>query len=248
MPACAGCPVTDCRHDICTTPSSSASRVRCPHEGRCAAFQAVRCPGQLASRGSDVDSTSCGRRAPCWPGSRPCFAPVWAYLPEGRPIPGEVWDRRHAVIVKLVWLHAGGLLAASILLGDLHLEGVVGSIVIGVLAAVGRPPVGSAAASGLPGERRAAGVVGGDGPPVGRRHRDALPLLRGAGDHRVLPGLGRLPGRHRVRAAGARRDRGDLPHRRSTTTRPPGTTRGSGPASTRSSWPPPAPRTCWAGA
>ena len=34
-------------------------------------------------------------------------------LPEGRPIPGEVWDRRHAGIVKLVWLHAAGLLAAS---------------------------------------------------------------------------------------------------------------------------------------
>ena len=131
-----------CRHDICTTPSSSASRVRCPHEGRSAAFQAVRCPG-----------ATCVSRLRCqlnfvWP---PCtvlawfqalLRAVWAYLPEGRPIPGEVWDRRHAVIVKLVWIHAGGLLAASILLGDLHLEGVVGSIVIGVLAAVGHRPWG----------------------------------------------------------------------------------------------------------
>lgn len=27
---------------------------------------------------------------------------VAEHLPEGRPIPGEVWDRRHAGIVKLV--------------------------------------------------------------------------------------------------------------------------------------------------
>lgn len=69
--------------------------------------------------------------------------PVAAYLPDGRPIPGEVWDRRHAVIVKLVWLHAAGLLGASILIGELHLEGIVGSVVIALLAAAGHRPWGS---------------------------------------------------------------------------------------------------------
>jgi len=61
-------------------------------------------------------------------------------LPEGRPIPGEIWNRRHAGIVKLVYLHAIGLLGASILIGELHLEGVVGSLIIGLLAAIADRP------------------------------------------------------------------------------------------------------------
>ncbi len=72
-----------------------------------------------------------------------CIRAVREHLPEGRPIPGEVWDRRHAGIVKLVWLHAAGLLGASILLGELHLEGVVGSLVIALLAAAGHRPWGN---------------------------------------------------------------------------------------------------------
>jgi diguanylate cyclase (GGDEF)-like protein len=65
------------------------------------------------------------------------------HLPEGRPIPSEVWDRRHAGIVKLVWLHAAGLLLASILLGELHIEGVVGSIAVGLLAIISDRPWGN---------------------------------------------------------------------------------------------------------
>ena len=67
---------------------------------------------------------------------------VQEHLPEGRPIPGEVWDRRHAGIVKLVWLHAAGLLLASILLGPEHVEGIVGSLIIAMLAAAGDRPWG----------------------------------------------------------------------------------------------------------
>src|SRR5687767_11507242 len=61
---------------------------------------------------------------------------VKSQLPEGRPIPGEVWDRRHAGIVKLVWLHAVGLLLASLLIGELHIESVFGSIAVGLLAMI----------------------------------------------------------------------------------------------------------------
>jgi diguanylate cyclase len=65
------------------------------------------------------------------------------YLPEGRPIPDEVWTRRQSGIVRLVWLHVIGLFAASILLDNINIVGVIGSAGVGVLAAVaGRPWLG----------------------------------------------------------------------------------------------------------
>ena len=64
------------------------------------------------------------------------------HLPEGRPIPVEVWDRRHAGIVKLVWLHALGLLLASLTVTDLHSEGIAGSVLVGLCALLASQPRG----------------------------------------------------------------------------------------------------------
>jgi PAS domain S-box-containing protein len=38
-------------------------------------------------------------------------------LPEGRPLPEEVWRSRHRVILVLLWLHAAGIVAFGVLVG-----------------------------------------------------------------------------------------------------------------------------------
>ena len=63
-----------------------------------------------------------------------------ACLPEGRPIPFDIWSRRHDGIVRLVWLHAVGLTLATLLFDGDHLVGICGSLVIGFLGiAADRP-------------------------------------------------------------------------------------------------------------
>lgn len=68
-----------------------------------------------------------------WPALRRAALFVKDYLPEGRPIPVEVWTRRHSLIVRLVWLHALLLMAVSVFVKHLNLEGMIGSVIIGVL-------------------------------------------------------------------------------------------------------------------
>src|SRR5690348_4038212 len=53
---------------------------------------------------------------------------VRAFLPEGRPIPESVWAQRHRGIVRLVWLHAVGLLIATVLINPGHVEGYIGGL------------------------------------------------------------------------------------------------------------------------
>ena len=52
-------------------------------------------------------------------------------LPEGRPLPNEVWQRRHRVILVLLWLHAVGLVAFSMARGN----GIVHSLAEGAVVA-----------------------------------------------------------------------------------------------------------------
>jgi diguanylate cyclase (GGDEF)-like protein len=61
---------------------------------------------------------------------------VKGQLPEGRPIPMDVWTRRHAGIVRLVWLHAVGLLVATVLVNPGHVEGYIGGLLVGLLGLV----------------------------------------------------------------------------------------------------------------
>src|SRR5688572_23710713 len=54
-------------------------------------------------------------------------------LPEGRPIAASIWAGRHTGIVRLVWLHAIGLLLATLLINPEHVEGYTGGLVVGLL-------------------------------------------------------------------------------------------------------------------
>ncbi len=38
-------------------------------------------------------------------------------LPEGRPLPQDVWQRRHRVILVLLWLHAIGITCYGVIVG-----------------------------------------------------------------------------------------------------------------------------------
>jgi diguanylate cyclase (GGDEF)-like protein len=62
-------------------------------------------------------------------------------LPEGRPIPEQVWARRHDGIVKLVWLHAVGLLIATVLINPDHVEGYAGGLLVGLFGVLADRPL-----------------------------------------------------------------------------------------------------------
>jgi diguanylate cyclase (GGDEF)-like protein len=57
-----------------------------------------------------------------------------ARLPSGRPLPDELWNRRHRVIVVVLWLHAIGLAAFGLLMGQ-ELLHVLAEVALIVLAA-----------------------------------------------------------------------------------------------------------------
>jgi diguanylate cyclase (GGDEF)-like protein len=61
---------------------------------------------------------------------------VGQHLPEGRPIPVDVWNRRHAGVVRLVWVHAFGIVTVSVIFLKADLEGMVGGVVIGLLGVI----------------------------------------------------------------------------------------------------------------
>ena len=62
-------------------------------------------------------------------------------LPEGRPLPDDVWQRRHHVILALLWLHAVGLAGFAVARGNsvIHslAEGGVVAVIAGVASTVG---------------------------------------------------------------------------------------------------------------
>jgi diguanylate cyclase (GGDEF)-like protein len=62
------------------------------------------------------------------------------HLPEGRPIPVDTWNRRHLGVVRLVWLHAFGIVAVSVLFLNSELEGMLGGCAIGVLGVIASRP------------------------------------------------------------------------------------------------------------
>jgi hypothetical protein len=37
------------------------------------------------------------------------FRRTWRSLPEGRSVPPETWNRRHAAITRVLWLHVVGI-------------------------------------------------------------------------------------------------------------------------------------------
>ena len=43
---------------------------------------------------------------------------LWHLVPEGRPLPAAVWQRRHQGILVLLWLHVVGLLSFGLLSGS----------------------------------------------------------------------------------------------------------------------------------
>jgi diguanylate cyclase (GGDEF)-like protein len=62
-------------------------------------------------------------------------------MPEGRPIAADVWGGRHTGIVRIVWLHAIGLLIATVLMDPTHLEGYAGGLVVGLLGVLAHRPL-----------------------------------------------------------------------------------------------------------
>lgn len=65
------------------------------------------------------------------------------FIPEGRPLPPDVWDRRHRAISALVLLHAFGLMVAGLMIVDGHaaLSGIGGGMILAVMAMIGSLPV-----------------------------------------------------------------------------------------------------------
>jgi diguanylate cyclase (GGDEF)-like protein/PAS domain S-box-containing protein len=75
-------------------------------------------------------------------------------LPEGRPLPDNVWQRRHRVILSLLWLHAVGLAAFALVRGNGVVHSLAEGGVVAIIAAVastlgGRRTRSAAAAFGL---------------------------------------------------------------------------------------------------
>jgi diguanylate cyclase (GGDEF)-like protein len=88
-----------------------------------------------------IAETAHGRRL--WFQLLALFHQVKGQLPEGRPIPMDVWTRRHAGIVRLVWLHAIGLLFGAILFDTELKVGVIGALSIGLLGVAADRPLAS---------------------------------------------------------------------------------------------------------
>jgi signal transduction histidine kinase len=61
---------------------------------------------------------------------------LWHDLPQGRSLESEEWARRHFGIVLLLWLHAVGLPAFGFLATHHVVLGVVGGVILGILAVV----------------------------------------------------------------------------------------------------------------
>jgi signal transduction histidine kinase len=61
---------------------------------------------------------------------------LWHDLPQGRSLESEEWARRHFGIVLLLWLHAVGLPAFGFLTTHHVALGVVGGVILGILAVV----------------------------------------------------------------------------------------------------------------
>jgi diguanylate cyclase (GGDEF)-like protein len=83
-------------------------------------------------------------QSPVWPGSKlglRLFSFVKDLLPEGRPIAASVWAGRHTGIVRLVWLHAAGLLLATLLIDPEHIEGYAGGLIVALLGVLAHRPV-----------------------------------------------------------------------------------------------------------
>ena len=135
------------------------------------------------------------------------IAQLGAGLPKGGSLPLHVFRRRHRGVLLLLWAHLPALCAFAVLRGYGLLHGLVE---VGV---VGTPVVLATLAQhqrrGVQHCVRVDGAddgVGGSRPPLRRRNRSALPLLRHGGRRRALSGVDTFPRGHRLRRAASRSD------------------------------------------
>src|SRR5262249_38481874 len=120
----------------------------CPLQPRCIVMLIVRLRGRRAGVARSANlrfgvEMSPTVQRPAWPlsvlGLR-LVSLLKDLLPEGRPIPAPVWAGRHKGIVRPVWLHAVGLLIATVLVDPSHTEGYVGGLLVGLLGVIAHRP------------------------------------------------------------------------------------------------------------
>ena len=170
------------------------------------------------------------------------------WLPKGQMLPEHIWRRRHSTIVALVWLHAAGLFAFGLSQGRPVPHMLVDISPILVAAYIAGSETMQHEAARRRRVVRARDLLGGARAPLGRRHRGALPLLRGDRDPHALPGLDAVPGRDRLRRGPPRPDGRARAGERLQPPRRDQRTPGSGRSSTAASCSPRAPRTSSPGA
>ena len=170
------------------------------------------------------------------------LAALRAWLPRGEGLEREAWERRHRLLLAIVWLHVVLLPVYAATAGPARARHAVRHRLPRVRGAGRQRARPQPPGAGLLRVHGAGHLLRAGGAPVRRAHRGPLPLLRHHRPARPLPGLGRRTCWPWPTSRSSTASSGRTRRRRSTPRPTPGATRGAGRWSTRcSSSPRPAP-------